>query len=86
VTVAEGRGWAPASGFGPSELTVSVRSWVTWSNAGAATHHVVATNGAFDSADLEPGEGFSWYADQPGTIAYACARHAWMHGQLHVVN
>lgn len=57
VTIAETKGWGATPGFAPNDFTVSVGSWVTWSNVGAAIHHVVAANGVFDSGDLPPKSG-----------------------------
>jgi hypothetical protein len=39
-------------------------------------------DGSFDSQNLDPSEGFSWYFDQPGTFQYVCALHPWMKGKI----
>jgi plastocyanin len=51
---------------------------VTWSNAGEDAHTVTALDGSFDSFELQPSEGYSWYFDQPGTFEYFCLLHDWM--------
>ena len=69
-------------GYAPGTRTVAPGTWVTWSNDGQDAHTVTALDGSFDSGDLDPSEGFSWYFDQPGTIQYVCALHPWMTGTI----
>jgi plastocyanin len=69
-------------GFAPAARTIQPGTWVTWSNGGQDAHTVTAVDGSFDSGDLDPSEGYSWYFDQPGTFAYLCALHPWMTGQI----
>ena len=69
-------------GFAPSTRRVDPGTWITWSNAGADAHSVTSVAGDFDSGELQPSEGFSWYFDQPGTYAYACTLHPWMAGKI----
>jgi plastocyanin len=71
-------------GYAPSTRTVPAGTWVTWSNAGEETHSVTASDGSFDSGDLDPSEGFSWYFDQPGSFQYTCVEHPWMAGTIEV--
>ena len=72
----------PKWGYGPATVRVAPGSWVTWSNVGGDTHTVTAADGSFDSGPLDPGEGFSWYFDQPGRFAYVCSLHPWMKGTV----
>jgi plastocyanin len=69
-------------GYAPAARTIALGSWVTWSNNGVDTHSVTAIDGSFDSLDLEPSQGFSWYFDQPGTYQYTCTQHPWMKGTI----
>ena len=69
-------------GYAPGSRKVAVGTWVTWSNNGQDAHTVTADDGTFDSGDLEPSDGFSWYFDQPGTYHYTCADHPWMTGTI----
>jgi plastocyanin len=71
-------------GYAPGTRTVAPGTWVTWSNAGTDAHTVTATDGSFDSGELDPSQGFSWYFDQPGTYAYVCTLHPWMQGKITV--
>jgi plastocyanin len=43
---------------------------------------VTAVDGSFDSGDLDPSQGFSWFFDQPGTYQYTCVQHPWMSGTI----
>ena len=73
-------------GYAPATRAIAAGTWVTWSNDGQDAHTVTAVDGAFDSGDLEPSEGFSWYFDQPGTFEYVCSLHPWMTGKIVVAN
>jgi plastocyanin len=69
-------------GYAPANRKVAPGTWVTWSNDGQDAHTVTAVDGAFDSGNLDPSQGFSWYFDQPGTFQYLCALHPWMAGTI----
>ena len=73
-------------GYAPRTGTIAAGTWVTWSNAGQDAHTVTAVDGSFDSGNLDPSEGFSWFFDQPGTFPYTCSLHAWMTGTIVVVD
>jgi plastocyanin len=69
-------------GYAPRTRTVATGTWVTWSNDGQDAHTVTALDDSFDSGDLDPSEGFSWYFDQPGQFRYVCTLHPWMTGEI----
>ena len=69
-------------GYAPATKKIDPGTWVTWSNNGTDAHTVTADDGSFDSANLDPSEGFSWYFDSPGTFTYTCTWHAWMVGKI----
>jgi plastocyanin len=69
-------------GYAPATRSIAAGSWVTWSNDGQDAHTVTAVDGSFDSGELGPSEGFSWYFDQPGTFEYVCTLHPWMTGKV----
>jgi plastocyanin len=69
-------------GYAPTSRRVQPGTWVTWSNSGQDAHTVTASDGSFDSGNLDPSEGFSWYFDQAGTFTYLCALHPWMTGKI----
>jgi plastocyanin len=69
-------------GYAPGTLTVDPGTWITWSNAGQDPHTVTAVNESFDSGNLDPSEGFSWFFGEPGTFEYVCTLHTWMTGTV----
>lgn len=69
-------------GYAPAAQTVEPGTWITWSNAGQDPHTVTAVDGSFDSGNLDPSEGFSWFFADPGTFPYVCTLHPWMTGQI----
>jgi plastocyanin len=69
-------------GYAPGTKKIDPGTWVTWSNNGTDAHTVTADDGSFDSGNLDPSEGFSWYFDSPGTFTYTCAWHDWMTGKI----
>ncbi|MCA1644134.1 MAG: hypothetical protein LC797_01270 [Chloroflexi bacterium] len=72
----------PKWGYAPGTRAIQPGTWVTWSNNGQDAHTVTASDGSFDSGNLDPSEGFSWLFDQPGTFPYVCALHPWMAGTV----
>jgi plastocyanin len=70
--------------FDPATVTVATGETVTWSNDDSVPHTVTAEDGSFDSRILDPGGRFSWTFDQPGTVAYQCALHPDMRGEVEV--
>ena len=72
----------PKWGYAPAVSKVAAGTWVTWSNNGQDPHTVTAVDGSFDSENLDPSEGFSWFFDQPGTFQYTCTLHPWMTGKI----
>jgi plastocyanin len=69
-------------GYAPVKASIPAGTWVTWSNAGQESHTVTAADGTFDSGNLDPSDGFSWYFDQPGNYPYVCSVHPWMTGTI----
>ena len=69
-------------GFAPATQRVQPGTWITWSNAGQDPHTVTAVDGSFDSGNLDPSEGFSWFFTDAGTFEYVCALHPWMTGKI----
>ena len=70
--------------YSPSSLTVAPGSTVTVKNEDTATHTVTATSGgAFDTGDIQPGGSETFKAPStPGSYAYICSIHQFMHGTL----
>lgn len=58
------------NGFTPQGLTVSVGDTVTWHNAAAADHQVVANDGSFASPVLHADQTYSHTFSNAGTVNY----------------
>ena len=71
------------SRFLPQQQTAAPGDTVTWKNADAASHSVVADGGAFESETLGSGASFSVVLPA-GTYAYHCGIHPSMTGTLTV--
>ena len=67
-------------------LTVAVGTTVEWTNEDAMAHTVTASNGAFDSGNLDQGAKYSFTFTQEGTYGYVCNYHGNMKGQIIVTN
>jgi plastocyanin len=63
-------------------LTIAVGTTVVWTNDDAAPHTVTASNGAFDSGNLDKGASYSFTFTQEGTYNYVCQYHPGMKGQI----
>jgi plastocyanin len=55
---------------------------VTWVNRDSVPHNAVAE--AFDTGNLNSGDGTSIVLDEPGTYAYVCTYHPGMEATLTV--
>jgi amicyanin len=70
--------------FGPTSLTVSVGSTVTWTNRDDIPHTVVSSDDpkVFKSKVLDTDEKFSFTFTKAGTYAYFCSIHPKMTGKV----
>ncbi len=69
--------------FSPSTVTVRPGATVTVTNKDQVTHTLTATNGAFDTGDIAPGESKSFTAPKTaGSYSYYCMIHQYMTGTL----
>lgn len=70
--------------YSPPGITVviGVNNTVTWTNNDIAPHTVTADGGSFNSGNLNPGQSFTHVFTTPGTYAYHCEYHSWMHGTV----
>ena len=64
--------------FGPSSLTVSPGTKVTWTNTDTSVHTVTAVDGSFDSGNLAQNQTFSHTFATAGTVMYRCNIHQYM--------
>ena len=63
-------------------LTITIGTTVEWTNEDSMAHTVTASNGAFDSGNLDQGAKYSFTFTQEGTYSYACQYHSNMKGQI----
>ena len=63
-------------------LTITVGTTVEWTNEDSMAHTVTASNGAFDSGNLDQGAKYSFTFTQEGTYGYVCTYHSNMKGQI----
>ncbi len=68
--------------FNPKEMTVPVGTTVTWTNLDSVAHTATADDGTFNSGNLNPGQGYSFQFDKPGTYVYNCSYHPTMQGTI----
>ena len=71
--------------YHPAVMTVRVGAIVTVTNKDSTAHTATATSGAFDSGTIQPGHSARLRTTHPGTYAYYCQFHAFMHGTIKVV-
>ena len=70
--------------FTPPTLEVSTGSTVTWTNADAAQHSVVANDVSFVSENLGQGATYEHTFETAGEFAYVCGIHSQMSGTITV--
>ncbi len=71
--------------FSPASTTIHVGDTITWSNSGPSSHTATASNGSFNTGILKKGQSASHTFTQPGTYAYVCQIHPFMHGTIVVL-
>ena len=68
--------------FTPPELTVKAGTTIRWTNKGYVPHTVDFTDGGVNSGVLNDGNQFTHTFATPGTYAYICHIHPFMHGTV----
>jgi plastocyanin len=72
------------TGFVPATVNINAGDSVTWRNADAKTHQVVANGGQFASPILDPGETYTHTFDNGGTFRYHDALYPALKGTVTV--
>jgi plastocyanin len=71
--------------FKPAHITIKRGTKVTWINKDMTKHTATASNGAFDSGILRPGQSYSHTFKTAGrTNNYHCEIHPFMRGSVTV--
>jgi len=68
--------------FTPAAVTVKAGTTIRWTNHGYVPHTVDFTGGAANSGVLNNGTQFTHTFTTPGTYAYICHIHPFMHGTV----
>ena len=71
--------------FTPATITIHAGDTITWTNVGPTEHTATANNGSFNTGILKKGQSASHTFTQPGTYAYICTIHPFMHGTIVVL-
>jgi len=76
-----------ATGYEPDNITVviGVNNTVIWTNNDNEPHTVTASDGSFDSGNMNPGDTFTYTFTKPGAYTYICTYHPWMRGYVTVI-
>jgi len=74
-------------GYTPDKITVviGVNNTVKWTNNDNMPHTVTASDGSFDSGNLNPGQSYIRTFNKTGTYSYICTYHLWMGGSVTVL-
>jgi plastocyanin len=67
--------------YHPPTLRIAAGSKVTFSNSSRVTHTATRA-GSFSTGHIKPGNSVSVRFKQPGTFAYHCTIHPFMHGKI----
>jgi plastocyanin len=86
VSIIPGAG-SYVTGYDPDNITVviGVNNTVIWTNNDNEPHTVTASDGSFDSGNMNPGATFAYTFTKPGTFPYTCTYHPWMQGYVTVI-
>jgi quinohemoprotein ethanol dehydrogenase len=68
--------------FTPQVVQVPVGTTLTWQNDGSVIHTATATDGSWDTGDINPGQTAQVTFDTSGTYTFNCTPHPWMLGRV----
>ena len=76
------------TGYAPDNITVvvGINNTVIWTNNDNEPHTVTASDGSFNSGNMNPGVTFTYTFTKPGIYTYICTYHPWMHGYVTVLS
>jgi plastocyanin len=70
--------------FGPTPLTVSKGTEVTWTNHDDIPHSIVLNSLGVHSKAMDTGGSFTYKFDKAGTFFYVCGLHPFMQAKVEV--
>lgn len=68
--------------FGPTSMTVTKGTTVTWQNDDAVAHTSTSNTGAWDTGNISAGGSATTTFSTAGTFAYHCTYHTMMTGTI----
>ncbi len=68
--------------YQPPRMTVRPGTKITFANRDQTAHTATSTNTGFDTGTIKPGKSATVTVSKPGTYAYYCQFHAFMHGTI----
>ncbi|HEX4429288.1 MAG TPA: cupredoxin domain-containing protein [Frankiaceae bacterium] len=68
--------------YQPAKITVASGASLTFSNRDQTPHTATGTPNGFDTGRIKPGQSKTITVSKPGTYAYYCQFHAFMHGTI----
>jgi len=71
-----------ADGFAPGSVTVPAGAEVVWTNIDGIPHTSTASDGLWDSGNMDVNGTFSFTATEPGSYPYFCSIHPSMVGDI----
>src|SRR3954464_12274921 len=71
-------------GCNPAKVTIQAGGKITWKNQDQTAHTATASDGSFDTGNIDPGKLKAETFKEPGTFDYTCTIHPFMHGTIEV--
>ncbi|MEA2469283.1 MAG: hypothetical protein QOE38_281 [Thermoleophilaceae bacterium] len=68
--------------FAPASTSIHVGDTITWTNQDVTAHTATASDGSFDTGNINQGKSGSHTFTKAGTFAYICSIHPSMHGTV----
>jgi plastocyanin len=68
--------------FMPASITIKTGATVQWRNDDSVSHTATASDGTFDSKNLDRGQTYTFTFTKAGTYAYVCSYHPNMTGKI----
>jgi len=68
--------------FSPQTITIAAGTAVKWTNSDEVAHTATASDGSFDSGNLNQNQSWTHTFAKPGKYAYVCSYHSNMTGTV----
>ena len=74
--------WNNEYDLAPNRIRVKAGAPITFRNSTGGKHTIVARDGSWRTASIDPGASMSVTVNKPGTYEFICTDHPWTIGQL----